>query len=136
MKKIFTLLIIALIFNFQLAAQAEKTLVKSVELDGNVAIATILGGNVNVTEWEKDFIRVKSRIGIENSSTAILERLVAIGRYELKVEEKNGELILLMPKTSKPINLKGSTLLEQFDFEISVPKHVSIRTINTSTEGI
>lgn len=136
MKKIITILMMAIIFSSGLWAQAEKTLVKLVKLDGYTALATVLSGDVSVSEWDKDFIRVTTHVELENSNNVILERLVSVGRYEFEVKEEAGEMVIHMPKIVKPVNLKGNLLIEKFSYEINVPRKTSVRTEQPVLEGI
>lgn len=135
MKKLYTLCIF-LCFGFSLMAQAEKTLVQSINLHGHVAVATILNGQVEVTEWDKDYIRITTNIEVENASETILERLVAVGRYAMQNEVEEGELIISMPKAMKSVNLRGQTLIEKYKFQISIPKNISVRTEMPASKGI
>lgn len=136
MKKSILLIILCSFITLQLIAQAEKTLVKSVDLNGNMAVAAVLSGNTTVNEWDKDFIRITTRIELTNSNVSILERLVSVGRYEITVIENGGEMTLAMPKAATAVNLKGTVLVEKFSYEITVPKKVSIRVETPETEGI
>jgi hypothetical protein len=117
-------------------AQAEKTLVQSINLNGYVAVATVLNGDVEVTEWDKDYIRITSSIELENSTEVILERLVSVGRYALESADEDGEVIIRMPKAAKTVNLRGQELIEKYSFQISVPKNISVRTEIPASDGI
>jgi hypothetical protein len=136
MKNLITIILISFFLAFQANAQAEKTLVKSVDLNGNIAVAAVFSGNTVVNEWDKDFVRVTTRIELTNSNSSILERLVSAGRYEVKVDEKNGEVLLSMPKVLKPVNLQGNNLIEKFSYEVMIPKRTSIRIEQPVSEGI
>lgn len=136
MKNLITIILISFFLAFQANAQAEKTLVKSVDLNGNIAVAAVFSGNTVVNEWDKDFVRVTTRIELTNSNSSILERLVSAGRYEVKVDEKNGEVLLSMPKVLKPVNLQGNNLIEKFSCEVMIPKRTSIRIEQPVSEGI
>ena len=136
MKNLITIILISFFLAFQANAQAEKTLVKSVDLNGNIAVAAVFAGNTVVNEWDKDFVRVTTRIELTNSNSSILERLVSAGRYEVKVDEKNGEILLSMPKVLKPVNLQGNNLIEKFSYEVMIPKRTSIRIEQPVSEGI
>jgi len=136
MRNLITIICISFSLAFQANAQAEKTLVKSVDLNGHSAVLAVFGGKTTVHEWDKDFVRVTTRIELTNSSSSILERLVSAGRYEVKVDEKNGEVLLSMPKVMKTVNLQGNNLVEKFSYEVMVPKKISIRIEQPISEGI
>ena len=135
MKKAY-ILFVAMFFSLSLMAQAEKTLVQSINLNGYVAVATVLNGDVEVTEWDKDYIRITSSIELENSTEVILERLVSVGRYALESADEDGEVIIRMPKAAKTVNLRGQELIEKYSFQISVPKNISVRTEIPASDGI
>jgi hypothetical protein len=135
MKKIY-ILFMSMFLSLGLIAQAEKTVVQSINLNGYVAVATVLNGDVQVSEWDKDYIRITTNIELENSTEVILERLVSLGRYALESAVVDGEIIIQMPKASKSVNLRGQTLIENYRFEISIPKNISVRTATPASEGI
>ena len=136
MKNLLIIFIICSFFNLGLHAQAEKTIVKSVDLKGNVAVAALFTENATISEWDKDFVRITVKINLSNASESILDRLVLVGRYEILALAEDGEMKLFMPKVDTKVFLKGVELDERFSYEIFVPKKVSIRLDALSVVGI
>lgn len=136
MKQFIILTLALSFFCLKLHAQAEKTLVKSVDLNGNIAITAALNGHTTISEWDKDFIRITTHVKLTNSNESILERLVSVGRYEISLDEVDGVMTLTMPKASTAVVLKGTSLVEQYSFEITVPKKISIKIDAPASEGI
>ncbi len=134
--KNFLLFIFAFLWSFALMAQAEKTLVQSIDLEGHVALAAVFNGEIEVVEWDKNYVRVTTQIKVENSNEMILGKLVSVGRYEIDATEEAGELILTMPKAAKTVNLRGEALMEGYKIQLNVPKSVSVRTAAPAGAGI
>lgn len=132
MKNLITLLVLvfALVTNMQ--AQVEKTLVKSIALQGSTAAVVTLPGEVTVNEWDKDFIRVTATVNVLNFDENITKRLIVVGRYELKTAMQDGKMIIEMPKVSNLVTIRGTQLQETFSFEVSTPKNFSVQVINTA----
>jgi hypothetical protein len=132
MKNLITLLILVFAIATNLQAQAEKTLVKSIALEGTTAATVTLPGEVTTSEWDKDFIRVTATINVLNFDENITKRLVIVGRYELKTALKDGKMTIEMPKVSNLVTIRGTQLQETFSFELNVPKNYNVQIINTA----
>lgn len=137
MKTIITLIVLAFAFVTTTQAQVEKVLVKSVALDGNSLAVVNLPGDVSVLEWDKDYIRVTATVNVLNFDDNIAKRLVVVGRYELKTETVEGQLVITMPKVSNLVTIKGILLQENFSFEVQSPKgyQVIVKTTAQAEEG-
>ncbi len=137
MKTIITLIVLAFAFVTTTQAQVEKVLVKSVALDGNSLAVVNLPGEVSVLEWDKDYIRVTATVNVLNFDDNIAKRLVVVGRYELKTETVEGQLVITMPKISNLVTIKGTLLQETFSFEVQSPKgyQVIVKTSAQAEEG-
>lgn len=131
MKQFITLIFLMIFCTAIGVAQSQKTFIKSLPLDGNQTVSLATAGDVQITEWDKDYIRITTTIEVLNFNEDILKRLVAVGRYSIEAETKDGVLIVKMPKVATQVTIKGSQLKEVFKYEIEVPKNV---TIETNTE--
>jgi hypothetical protein len=124
MKRIFTLLV--LVFGLALAmnAQIEKTLAKTVNLNETHTAYVMLAGNVDVTEWEEDYIRLTTTITVANMSKSIVERLILVGRYtvETKTDKYGKRMVIEMPNVAHFVAVRGVDLVESYTFEINAPK--------------
>jgi len=127
MKKLYFILsILALQFVFvgQMAAQAQKTLVRSIILEGRLELLASLPGQVELQVWDKDFARLQTIVAVENCQQVILDRLVAVGRYEIALEDMGTAYKIIMPKGQKVVKLRGQALEEEMKFILYIPKKV------------
>lgn len=105
----------------QAFGQAQTTLVKTIALDNNTPMFA-LAGEVNVTEYDGDVIRITATVEVKNSTETILQRLVSLGRYNIEVKAENGQLTISTPKMANHIAIQGTDLIEVVRYEISVPR--------------
>ncbi|WCL81566.1 hypothetical protein PPO43_00450 [Saprospira sp. CCB-QB6] len=133
MKKLYFILsILALQFMFvgQITAQAQKTLVRSIALEGRSELLASLPGQVELQVWDKDFARLQTVVAVENCQQVILDRLVAVGRYEIALEDVGTGYKIIMPKGQKVVKLKGEALEEEMKFILYVPQKVATEIEN------
>lgn len=123
MKRIIILAAVMLCFVTVGFAQAEQTIVKSLVADMNTAVLE-LPGEVSTSLWDKDFIRITATIKVTNNSDEILKKLVGVGRYDIQTAEKDGQLVITMPKVAHNVIIKGVNLSELIKFEVQLPYHV------------
>ena len=109
MKQFIILTLALSFFCLKLHAQAEKTLVKSVDLNGNIAITAALNGHTTISEWDKDFIRITTHVKLTNSNESILERLVSVGRYEISLDEVVSAKLVLTDDLIRASLAQGKT---------------------------
>ena len=127
MKNFIILLII--VFGFTtMNAQTQKTLIKKVDLKGTKTAFIMLPGDVGVTQWDEDHLRVTTTIDVENMDENIVKRLVIVGRYEIQIKvDKYGKMYILeMPKVKNYVAVKGVDLVEKYSFKIDAPKGYKI----------
>ena len=119
------------------AQHAEKTLVKSFNLNGQTAIFLDLDGVVNVTTWNEPQMRIQMTIILQNGSETMLKSLVTAGRYNLNTKVENGAFSIVAPGLERQIKLGNGQLLgEQITYEVFAPKDVSISTRSTEATGM
>lgn len=123
MKTLFTLLVLVLAFATT-NAQTEKTLTKSLAVNETHTAFVMLPGDVEVAEWNEDYIRVTTTINVANMSENIVKRLVVVGRYSIESkEDKFGKMMVIkMPKVAHYVAVQGVDLVESYNFEIQAPK--------------
>ena len=134
MKKLITLFIFLMILTQGAWAQSQKTLVKSIPIEGASIVAS-LEGTVETTEWDKDFVRVTATVDVKNFNEDILKRLFSVGRYEIVATTKDGVTTLMMPKLATKVTIRGQQLLEEVTYEISVPKGMALEVKEIKTAG-
>lgn len=138
MKKLYFILsILALQFMFvgQMAAQAQKTLVRSIALEGRTELLASLPGQVELQVWDKDFARLQTIVAVENCQQVILDRLVAVGRYEIALEDMGTAYKIIMPKGQKVVKLKGQALEEEMKFILYIPQKVATEIENLAHDN-
>lgn len=133
MKQFITLLFLMVFCTAIGIAQSQKTFIKSIPLEGSQTVSLATAGNIEVTEWDKDYIRITTTVEVLNFSEDILKRLVAVGRYSIETENKDGVLVVNMPKVTTQVTIKGSQLKEVFNYQIEVPKNVTVETAKDVT---
>ena len=118
------------------AQHAEKTLVKSFNLNGQTAVLLDMDGEVNVTTWNEPQMRIQMTITLLNGSENMLKSLVTTGRYNLDSKETNGEFSIVAPGLERQIKLGSGQLLgEQISYKVFAPKDVTITTRNAEATG-
>jgi len=131
MKNLITLTI-AMIFSVCTAwSQAETHIVKSITCADAQNVVFELAGEVDVQEWDEDFIRINANVQVLNTSEVMLKRLVSVGRYN--VEKTGTETINIQtPNMSNHIIIQGADLEEIVKYEISVPRGMktNIQTVS------
>ena len=79
------------------AQQAEKTLVKSFNLQGNQVVIVDLEGPVEFKTWSNTTMRVQMDVQLGNGTEAMLKSLVKAGRYNLNTTVIEEGLKLFSP---------------------------------------
>jgi hypothetical protein len=123
MKTLLTLLVLVLAATTTFA-QTEKTLTKSLALNETHTAFVMLPGDVSLTTWDENFLRVTTTIQVANMSENIVKRLVVVGRYSIETkEDKFGKMMVIkMPKVAHYVAVQGVDLVESYDFKIQAPK--------------
>ena len=118
-----------------MAQQAEKTLVKSFNLNGQTAVLLDLDGKSTVTTWNEPQMRIQMTITLQNGSETMLKSLVTTGRYNLDAKDINGVYAIVAPGLERQIKLgSGQSLGETVTYSVMAPKGVTIST-RTTTVG-
>ncbi len=118
------------------AQQAEKTLVKSFNLNGQTTILMDVDGLVTVTTWNEPQMRIQMNITLQNGSETMLKSLVTAGRYNLDSKEVDGSYSIVAPGLDRQIKLGNGQLLgEQITFTVLAPKDVTVKTREVATTG-
>ncbi|MCP4440353.1 MAG: hypothetical protein GY810_15515 [Aureispira sp.] len=126
MKNLITLLVLVLGIATQMAAQSEKTLVKSIALEDANNVVLALNGEIETSEWDKEYVRIETKINVENFDENILKRLVLVGRYNIETTNVDGKIVVEMPSVANFVTVKGVDLQEQLTFQVFVPKGAQV----------
>lgn len=106
--------------------QAEKTLVKSFNLNGYESVAIAMEAPVEVRNWSNPLLRVQIQISIENGSDALLKSLVQAGRYNLRYEIVDGEYQIFAPSLDRIVKIGGKELQDKVSFIVFAPEGVVV----------
>lgn len=115
------------------AQGAEKTLVKSFNIEGNQVVELQLDGNVEVQEWNNSIMRIQMSITLPNGSNAMLKSLIQAGRYNLKGKSATQDYQVSAPNLQKKITVGGQQLNEQLTFLVYAPADVIVKLSNSTT---
>lgn len=122
----FKLLLPLLLLSSVATGQAERTFVKSFNLQGQQTLVLDLGDNTQVTPWDNDILRVQMTISLPNSSDATLKALAEIGRYTVKTDINPQATTVTAPFLHNALKLNGNGVKEQVSYMIYVPRNVTI----------
>lgn len=129
----------ATIFSFLLIAgsafgqQAEKTLVKSFNIDGEQEVILDLPGEVEVKHWNNKVMRVQMTISLGNGSVPMLKSLISAGRYNLDTKTDESNYTVYAPNIAREIKLRGEPLKEKIAYTVFSPEHVTITLSNNAS---
>jgi len=108
-------------------------ILKTLNTAGHKAFLLDLKGDVAVQEWNGELVRIQINLALENGTAAMLKSLIIAGRYNLKGENKGGELIVSAPGMLKEVKLRGKKLMEDISYTIFAPSDVMVRIADESS---
>ena len=130
MRKYITTICLLAIFAIANAQQANKTLVKTLDINSVETLFVDLDGEIVTKTWDTEgFARVQIAITYENASTNIMRFLISKGRYNLSLTPDTvGAFMINQPnyKEDVQIDKEGSLLIEKLIYTFYVPKGVSV----------
>ena len=106
--------------------QAERTFVKSFNLQGRQTVILNLGDNIQVNRWDNDLMRVQMTDSTPSMNNAMLKSVAESGRYMLKNEMTAPVFIVTVPATEKGMKINGNDVKEIITYTVFVPKNVTI----------
>lgn len=127
---IFSLLFIA---GTAFGQQAEKTLVKSFNIDGEQEVILDLPGEVEVKHWNNKVMRVQMTISLNNGSVPMLKSLISAGRYNLDAKTADDEFVVYAPNMAREIKLRGEPLKEKIAYTVLSPENVTVTLSNDAS---
>ncbi len=129
MKRAVIMIFAMCIMGMVSAQQAvEKTLIKPVNLKGNVNIELALNGKIDVKKWRNEYAQVEIGIKAYGINSTVLKSLVAAGRYNIEIDYVDEKVVLRTPALAKEINVRGKVLKDEVLFTIYVPEVSFIET--------
>lgn len=131
MKKFLFLLNLVFISLNGIFAQTSKVLVKSIKIENTSVVVSKTLGSYHIEEWDQPYLRIRITINANNCTDAVLGKLIAVGRYDLEVEEEQGGYLSIdLPKTQYEVMIRGTHLEEEFEFHIQAPKDIQFENIS------
>lgn len=128
MKKNFTLsMTLPLLLLASIASgQAERTFVKSFNLQSKQTIMLNLGEHMQIIPWDSEILRIQMTVTLATTNDATLKAFAETGRYTLKSEIKDESFVIFAPLLQNLIKINGSVVKEQINYVIYVPKGVTV----------
>ena len=123
----FQTVLLVFVFTAAYGQQAEKTLVKSFNLQGNQVVALQMDGPIEVATWDNNFLRVQMEVSLEQGSEALLKSLVRAGRYNLSHEVGEDSFQVKAPKMNHEVKIGGRPLEDKVSYKVFAPKDVLVK---------
>ena len=106
--------------------QAERTFVKSFNLQSKQTVMLNLGENMQIIPWDSELLRIQMTVKLETTNDATLKAFAETGRYTLKSEIKDDAFVVFAPLLQNVIKINGSLVKEQIIYVIYVPKGITV----------
>jgi hypothetical protein len=107
--------------------QAERTFVKSFNLQGRQTVILNLGDNIQVNQSDNELMRVLMTVSTPTMSDAMLKSIAESGRYMLKNDmTAPSTFVVTVPGVQRTIKINGNDLKETITYTVFVPKNVTV----------
>ena len=106
--------------------QAERTFVKSFNLQSKQSIMLNLGEHMQIIPWDSELLRIQMTVTLATTNDATLKAFAETGRYTLKSEIKDESFVVFAPLLQNLIKINGSDVKEQINYIIYVPKGATV----------
>ncbi len=110
-----------------LGQQAEKSLIKAFNTNGQQTLAFDLPGSPEVQVWDQPTVRVQMNITLASGNNGMLDELIKAGRYNLTAEVTSEQFRVVAPNVGRKITVKGEELRDGVAYTIFVPKDSAVR---------
>ena len=129
-KALLTLIMVCSTLPF-ICAQASVNLVQSLSTS-EAAMQVDLPGEVVFEEWDQEIVRLE--IYVEAATRdVVLNSLTKVGRYKVETVEKNGTVVLIMPKASRKVVIRGEELNETYRIVVKHPSSTVVEEIQATS---
>lgn len=137
MKNIFVL-VFMFFASISVAQQAQKTLLKTFNVNGHQQVVLNFDGNVNVQKWQEPTVRVQMQITYKNANVHIMKYLISKGRYNLKSASTADGFEISNPNAGKDVQISkdGKLLSETISYKVFVPTTMSVIVADESQASI
>ncbi len=119
------------------AQGAEKTLVKTFQLNGISQINFGINADIEVNHWKEPHLRIQMKVKLANGNEYLLKSLVSKGRYNLRGTVENGIFSIYAPGLAQKVKFKaGHELREEISIEVFIPETVSVQIEELACESL
>ncbi len=119
-----------------IAQQAEKSLVKSFNLQGNQTLVLDLGGQVDVQTWSSKTVRVQMNISLKNRPVTFLKGMISAGRYNLTASQEDNGLKISSPGMERAVKLRTGELQEHIAYIVYAPEDIEVILTNEASSQL
>ncbi len=133
LKIVFLASISILIVTPHFGQTAQRTLVKSFNVNKIQTVNLNLDGDVEVRKWKKGLMRVEMKISLENGNDRLLKSMVIANRFNLDSDISEGEMTVFAPALENEITIRGKEIKEKISYIINVPEQVEINVLEHET---
>lgn len=125
-KKI-TAISILLITSLSASTQSiEKTLYKKIQPEFQSILSVGLNHSVRVEKWNRDFIRIETKVVFSGASAPVLKGLIVGGRYAIQSTFEKSTIQVRAANLEKTLFYKGGELTEEISYRIYVPTTMKV----------
>ena len=128
-------LILTLAGSSLLAQSAQKTLVKSFNVDDVSQVNLRVDGPVEVKTWKQKTVRIVMEISLFNRPESFLKGMISAGRYNLLSFTKADIMTIIQPGIKKEVRLKDGQLRESFRYLVYAPENIYVQVESESSSS-
>jgi hypothetical protein len=131
-NRIVSLVLLSLFSLTAFAQTTSKTFTKSFNTEGSGRITFDLPGPVDLKIWNNATIRFEINVNLPSGSVSMLDQLSKVGRYDLKAEALEDNLLITAPNLNRVVRVKGEELRENVSYVVFVPKDLEVVLLNSA----
>jgi hypothetical protein len=124
-------LFLALSFMLSVQANAQTTMLKTLNPGNSTAIVFDVKAPVNGKFWDQSHIRVLLNVSLENGSEMLLKQLAEAGRYKIDGKVEGENYVVMFPYLTREVVIKGQKIVETVSVEVLMPGGLAV----TNVEG-
>lgn len=126
-RYIYLMLLPLLILPNLSTGQAERTFVKSFNLQGHQTVNLNLGDNVQVIQWDSELMRIQMTVSTPSVNDGMLKSIAESGRYMLKNDVTVQSYVVTVPSIERSIKINGNEVKETISYVVYAPRNVTVQ---------
>ena len=134
MKKLLLLLALTTAATFGTQAQIQKSLIKSLNLNGANQVALELDGTINFQTSDNAMLRIQTDINLPTGNASLFQALLGSGRYNVALANTNG-VAVVTSLAREVLKIGGKDLEEQISYTVFVPNNVEAKVVPHGNGG-